>query len=242
MSALDDHDADDDFIDLPVKVKRGGQEYEVSPMQLNTETLRRIFGVSPEGVWLREEISGRVHFPNSNGNFNLRSTFSNNLVVEGPLAVNSPSVTVSSIPGIVTSPVGAPRITPRAVTSASGSQTPSFFRSIIPSSRGKVPGGTLKVLLARMETTRSGRASFTPESQMFIDLTEATATVDYILTAIHRQWGDHITMVSCDGLEFSNSPGSQGKLSLNGCTFCMHPHITICHAHCVTDFKENVLL
>ena len=67
MSALDDHDTDDDFIDLPVKVKRGGQEYEVSPMQLNTETLRRIFGVSPEGVWLREEISGRVHFPNSNG-------------------------------------------------------------------------------------------------------------------------------------------------------------------------------
>ena len=98
------------------------------------------------------------------------------------------------------------------------------------------------MLLARMETTRSGRASFTPESQMFIDLTEATATVDYILTAIHHQWGDHITMVSFDGSEFSNSPGSQGKLSLNGCTFCMHPHITICHAHCVTDFKENLLL
>lgn len=40
---------DADLADLPVKVKRGGQEYEVSPQQVNTETLRRIFGVSPEG-------------------------------------------------------------------------------------------------------------------------------------------------------------------------------------------------
>ena len=86
------------------------------------------------------------------------------------------------------------------------------------------------MLLARMEITRSGRASFTPESQMFIDLTEATATVDYILTAVRRQWGDHITLVSCDGLEFGNSPGSQGKayLSYTCCLLCMNPCITIC--------------
>ena len=93
---------DDAFVDLPVKVKRGEMEYEILPQQLSTETLRWIFGVSPEGV--REEFSGRVHFPNSNGNFDLSSTFSSNsLVVEGPLAVSSPSMTVSSTPGPVTS-------------------------------------------------------------------------------------------------------------------------------------------
>ena len=88
---------DDAFVDLPVKGKGGEMEYEILPQQLSTETLRRIFGISPEGVWLREEFSGRVHFQNSNGNFDLSSTFSSNsLVVEGPLAVSSPGMTVSA--------------------------------------------------------------------------------------------------------------------------------------------------
>lgn len=69
------------------------------------------------------------------------------------------------------------------------------------------------MILAKMETAKSGKVTFAPESQMFVDLTEAIASVDYILTTIRRQWGEHITMVSCDGVEFENSPGSQGKSS-----------------------------
>ena len=61
-----------------------------------------------------------------------------------------------------------------------------------------------------METTKSGKCSFMAEGQMFIDLTEATATVDYILTVIRRQWGQDVTLVSADGPEIGSSSGSQG--------------------------------
>lgn len=54
-----------------VKIKRGDEEYEILPDQLNTETLRRIFAVSPDGVWLHEEYSGRVYFPDTDGQFRL---------------------------------------------------------------------------------------------------------------------------------------------------------------------------
>lgn len=164
---------------------------------------------------VREEFSGRVHFPNSEGNFNLSTTFGNNLVVEGPpsTTATNPSITISSTPGPSYASTGVPGLPPRAMTSTSGSQIPPYFKSVLPTSRGKGPGGSLKVILAKMETAKSSKVTFAPESQMFVDLTEATASVDYILTTIRRQWGEHITMVSCDGVEFENSPGSQGKSS-----------------------------
>ena len=56
---------DDNRLPLPLQLKRGGQ------VVVNTESLRRIFGVSPDGVWLREEFSGRTHFPDDEGNFSV---------------------------------------------------------------------------------------------------------------------------------------------------------------------------
>ena len=189
---------EEDHLLLPMQLKRGGKMYELYPAQINTESLRRIFEVSPDGVWLREEFSGRAHFPDTEGMFSLSAVeIGCSLIVEGPaFAMHSPSIAVPCTPGPSS---GTPRNT--------GGQVPPFFRSVV---HGKGPTVNLKVVLARMETTKSGKCSFMAESQMFIDLTEATATVDYILTVIRRQWGQDVTLVSADGLEMESSSGSQG--------------------------------
>lgn len=46
---------------------------------------------------------------------------------------------------------------------------------------------------------------------MFVELTEGTAAVSHILLIIRWQWGEHVTLVSNDRLEFEDSPGSTGK-------------------------------
>ena len=88
-----------------------------------------------------------------------------------------------------------------------GSQVPPFFRSVV---RAKSSTINLKVVLAKMTTTESGKCSFNAESQMFIELTEFTANVNHIASAVRYQWGQDVILVSSDGLEFKKSQGSQG--------------------------------
>ena len=93
-----------------------------------------------------------------------------------------------------------------------GIQEVRFLHSFKSAICNKGPTVNLKAVLAKMETTRTGKCSFTAESQVFVDLTEATATVDYILTVVPCQWGQEITLVSADGIEMKHSPGSLGKV------------------------------
>ena len=192
---------DDNRLPLPLQLKRGGQVVELDPAQVNTESLRRIFGVSPDGVWLREEFSGRAHFPDDEGNFSVSAVgICSHLIVEGPAFAThaqSPTITVPCTPG--------PSSTMPQRTA--GSQVPPFFRSVV---RAKSSTINLKVVLAKMTTTESGKCSFNAESQMFIELTESTANVNHIVSAVRYQWGQDVILVSSDGLEFENSQGSQG--------------------------------
>ena len=47
-------------------------------------------------------------------------------------------------------------------------------------------------------------------SQICTDIVESTAKVDYILTVVQRCWVEDYTHVTNDGLEFLDSPGTQG--------------------------------
>ena len=166
---------------------------------MNTELLRHIFGVSPDRIWLREEFSGRAHFPDDEGNFSVSAVeICSHLIVEGPaFTTQSQTITLPCTPG----PSSAmPQRT-------AGSQVPPFFRSVV---RAKSSTINLKVLLAKMTTTESGKCSFNAESQMFIELTESTVNVNHIISAVRYQWGQDVILVSSDGLEFQNSQGSQG--------------------------------
>ena len=228
-----------DDSDLPgavraVKVKRGNQEYELLADQLSTETLRRIFAVSPDSVWLREEYTGRVYFPDNEGHFRVRETSYSIFCVEGPhvqtttsvlpsnslpstlgpspsvMSTPDPSSSLVSIPGPSSSVVSTPNLLGSGTMSRSGSQVPPYFKSVIPVGRSKEPTVNLKVILARMVNSKNGKCSFAAQSQMFVELTEGTALVSHILMIARRQWGEHITLVSNDGIEFEDSPGSTG--------------------------------
>ena len=142
-----------DDSDLPgavrtAKVKQGSEEYKLLADQLSTETLRRIFAVSPDGVWLREEYTGRVYFPNNEGRFCVCETSYSILCVEGPhvqtttsvlrsnslpstpgpsslvMSTPDPSSSLVSIPGPSSSVVSTPNLLGSGTISWSGSQVP----------------------------------------------------------------------------------------------------------------------
>ena len=49
-------------------------------------------------------------------------------------------------------------------------------------------------------------------SQLYMDITDTTANIDYTLTIIvQRRWGEEFTLVTNDGLELLDSLGTRGK-------------------------------
>ncbi len=58
----------------------------------------------------------------------------------------------------------------------------------------------------------SGKAEYTPENQVFVDVTEATANLNYITSVVQRKWGEEYSLVTCDGLKVDDSSGTQGTV------------------------------
>ena len=61
-----------------------------------------------------------------------------------------------------------------------------------------------------MKTSIGGKAEFTPQTQTFVDVTESTANVIYITTAVQRKWGSQYVLVTSDGLQIEDGSGTQG--------------------------------
>ena len=49
-------------------------------------------------------------------------------------------------------------------------------------------------------------------SQLYTDITDTTANIVFTLTIIQRRWGEEFTLVTNDGLELLDSPGTRGKI------------------------------
>ena len=62
-----------------------------------------------------------------------------------------------------------------------------------------------------MVKSRGKKPEFQCVSQLYTDIVESTANVDYILTVVQRRWGEDYTLVTNDGLELLDSPGTRGK-------------------------------
>ena len=67
----------------------------------------------------------------------------------------------------------------------------------------------VKVVKATMKTG-GGKAEFTPQTQTFVDVTESTANVNYITSAVQRKWGSQYVLVTSDGLQIEDGSGTQG--------------------------------
>ena len=50
---------------------------------------------------------------------------------------------------------------------------------------------------------------FMAQNQTFVDVTEATANLHYVSSAIQRKWGPEYVLVTSDGLD---SSGTQGRI------------------------------
>lgn len=49
------------------------------------------------------------------------------------------------------------------------------------------------------------KPEFEPEGQHILELTEATANLDYILSSVRDHWGDGYVLVTNDGIQLENS-------------------------------------
>ena len=93
-------------------------------------------------------------------------------------------------------------------TSHSAASLPPPFQSVVAPKRGAAY--SLKIVQARMVKSRGKKPEFQCLSQLYTDIVESTANVDCILTVVQRRWGEDYTLVTNDGLELLDSPGTRG--------------------------------
>ena len=143
--------------------------------------------LDPATVWLREEYGTRAFFPDSdNATFSIPPDHSLiSVIVEG-------SESAHVLPHVAT-PAPPPRLPPVAGPSR------------------KCQTVNVKVVQAVLKRHPGGKCEFTQLGQTFVDVTEATANVDYIRSAIQKKWGTDYIIVTADGLEIEDSSGTQGK-------------------------------
>lgn len=155
--------------------------------------------VNPSEVWLRDLYDDTLHFP-EDGLF----TFSGDVASYATMVVEGPPATPPSL--------GQRPSTSRAATVSSTPQhnhlPPPTFRSV--TSQKRLPSFSLKITKAMMQRQVRGKPHFNPQSQMFVDINENTATLDYILASVRKQWGSEYTIVTNDGLEIDSS-STQGN-------------------------------
>ena len=158
--------------------------------------------LDPSTVWLREEAPGhRAFFPTPDlSRFHLNSDVTRAVVEGCPL----PDIERNSV-GRVMSLSTAPG--PSTALNTGGART--IGRPVSTVSR-RVQTVNVKVVKATMKTAIGGKAEFTPQTQTFVDVTESTANVIYITTAVQRKWGSQYVLVTSDGLQIEDGSGTQG--------------------------------
>lgn len=163
---------------------------------------------------MKSDLDHRASFPNDAGLF---------VVDEGALydgavfCVEGPDLTtVGQIQPLSVSSTAqsSPTGTSSLQTSAQANQPP-HFKSVIPKA-SKGQSHALRVVRAKMEWSRTGKVAFTTETQMYIDITEHTANVEYVM---RDRWGDNYVLVTVDGLELHDSDGAKGKIRQNSSCF-----------------------
>ncbi len=93
-------------------------------------------------------------------------------------------------------------------------QTGSNLSAAITAHRVKESRCNVKIVKAIMSRKDDhSKPSFFNERQEHVDITEATANVVYINSAIRSKFGDDYVVVTADGLKIEDSSGTQGNLS-----------------------------
>ncbi len=159
-------------------------------------------------MWLRAEQDSRAFFPDDSGHFNLHEA---HLLFGAVLGVEGPNLPLSSMPRLTVSS-SAQSSGVGASASYNSNPPPPAFKSVIPKqSSSKEATVNIKIIRARMETSRSGKSEFTQEAQMHLDISESNANVQHVLEEVQQRWGEDYMLVTLDGLELEDCEGTQGK-------------------------------
>ena len=163
--------------------------------------------VDPAEVWLQDDCDSTAYFPQE-GHFDLHTLGLPyvTLNVEGP-DVPTIAPRSSNLP-----PPPPPRPSSSvtvASTHHSSTLPPPVFRSVTAPRRGAT--FSLKVVKATILRKGRGKPEFQASSQMYIELTEATAYLDHIVELIRKRWGAEYILVTNDGIELEDSPATQGR-------------------------------
>lgn len=128
------------------------------------------------------------------------------------IAVGSPVAQASAQPST------SSRVVSHTQSSGSGLSMPSTSSGSAiqhqPAPGRKRTSISVKVVQAGFKRQSGGRPEFTPQNQTFVDLTEATANVNYVTSVIQRRWGTEYVMVTSDGLKIDDSSGTQGTCGI----------------------------
>ena len=147
--------------------------------------------------------------PDANGDFNLPQneiSYGTTLHVEGS--------DYSILPVVVV-----------AVAVENRQSSPSTFQSIIPAKRCNLFARySLKVVKATISGKAGNKPVFNNLEQIYVDLTDKTASAITIKSAVQDEWGDDYTVVTSDGLEVRDSAGTTGKVYITQTMYIIFVH------------------
>ena len=184
-----------------VSLTYDNNEVEVNASQVTTSAISLIFHLNPDTIWLQETIGSRIHIPNEDGSFSLEGT-----AIAYGLRVNDvPAVTPQRQPQQVRSQPSAP--SPTVTTPVNGNFHGRPVFTSVTSRKTKV-----KIVRARLTYAHNGKPNFENIDVIFVDIHEDSADVVSMLRAVQEQFGPNYVIVSNDGLEIKDSPGTRGTL------------------------------
>ena len=154
--------------------------------------------MDPATVWLRKNSPGsRAFFPDGNNS---------HFVLNDDVGVIITDLVAMGSPVNMQSPTSSARVLPRY--SEPSTSVLSHQANI---SARKTQSCNVKIIQASVRRLSSGKLEFLPQNQTFVDVTEATANLHYVSSAVQRKWGQEYTLVTSDGLKVDDSSGTKGE-------------------------------
>ena len=158
--------------------------------------------LDPVTVWLREDSPGsRAFFPNEHNTC---------FILNDDVGILSCDLMAMGSPVNVQTPT-PPTSSARVLSTPSEPSTSGLSHQTQLSAK-KTQSCNVKIVQALVKRLTSRKLEFSPQNQTFVDVTEATANVHYVSSAVQRKWGQEYTLVTSDGLKVDDSSGTKGKI------------------------------
>ena len=172
----------------------------------------------PQTVWLRARFANRTYWPDG-GVFDLNSVESFALLsVEGVSCTQSteaPEVPHSSRSTTTLSSTPSLGSEPSSSKQPTTPMWPGFASVVHSQTKGLAKkkasvNHTLKVIVASINHVDGDKPSFNKQDLVYVNISESTATLPHVLSVVRDQLGEEYIIVTSDGFEVKDSPGTQG--------------------------------